>query len=595
MIKKRLAEVFKSYFKYFAFFYSYIGKRLFLIFCLSFLVGVVDALGLSMFIPLFEAAGNGGEGASTEFAQIITKLGIPFTVNNLLLLMVIFFSLKGVLRYVDFIFRNKVTQQFGSKIRSGLINAVANLRYSRFVHTDQGLIQNTVTVEVNNVISGYLLYASVVQNAIFLLVYIGLSFVSNWKFTLLIILGGYLSRLLLSPLYAQTRQISTKITSQNHVYLSQVLQQISNFKYLKSTGQMSSYVNKIKKSITLNENSQFNLAKISAIIMAFREPILVFFVCLTIFVQYNFVDQNLGSILLSLILFYRGFNSMMLIQSSWTGFIKYIGAIEHIQSFRKELLGYQESKKGETFPGFQNAVELNNVSFSFIDSTEVLKDISVTISKNTTVALVGKSGSGKTTLANLVSGILEPVKGEIRIDGKNIKDFDPESYRSNIGLISQETVVFNDSFYNNVTFWSDKTPENLTQFWDAVAKTDLQEFVEGLPENENTVLGDGGIIMSGGQRQRLSIARELFRKTPILILDEATSALDSQTERLIQENIDAIKGESTLLIIAHRLSTIKNADTILLLDHGRILSQGNFNELCTKSETFANMVALQEI
>jgi ABC-type multidrug transport system fused ATPase/permease subunit len=169
------------------------------------------------------------------------------------------------------------------------------------------------------------------------------------------------------------------------------------------------------------------------------------------------------------------------------------------------------------------------------------------------------------------------------------------TFQNRIGYITQEPVIFDDNVFNNVTFWDEKTPENLNRFWEALRKASILDFVESLPEKENAPLGNNGIMASGGQKQRLSIARELYKDIDILIMDEATSALDSETEKAIQENIDALKGQYTIIIIAHRLSTIKNADEIVLMSKGEIIDKGSFSELIGSNETFKRMVNLQEL
>src|SRR5690554_5091930 len=216
-------------------------------------------------------------------------------------------------------------------------------------------------------------------------------------------------------------------------------------------------------------------------------------------------------------------------------------------------------------------------------------------SKNQSVAFVGESGSGKTTLVNLISGLLKPNKGQVKIDGTNLDELKKSSYQSRIGYIAQEPVIFNDTIFNNVTFWAEPTEENKTKFYEAITKASIAEFIGTLKNKENTLLGNNGINLSGGQKQRISIARELYKDIDILILDEATSALDSETEKEIQTNIDALKGNYTILIIAHRLSTIKNTDMVYLMDKGKIVGQGNFAQLAQNSERFRKMVELQEI
>ena len=170
-----------------------------------------------------------------------------------------------------------------------------------------------------------------------------------------------------------------------------------------------------------------------------------------------------------------------------------------------------------------------------------------------------------------------------------------DSYQKRIGYIAQEPVVFSDTIFNNITFWDSPNEENIKRFQKAIEQASIKKFIEELPEKENTLLGNNGINLSGGQKQRISIARELYKEIDILILDEATSALDSETEREIQENIDKLKGNYTIVIIAHRLSTIKSADVICLMDQGRLSDQGNFDELIIKSDKFKRMVELQEI
>ena len=175
------------------------------------------------------------------------------------------------------------------------------------------------------------------------------------------------------------------------------------------------------------------------------------------------------------------------------------------------------------------------------------------------------------------------------------KEYNYDSYRSKIGYISQESVIFNDNIFNNITFWDKPTPENMQRFWEILELVSLDDFVQSLPEKEITPLGDNGMLISGGQRQRISIARELYKKAEILIMDEATSALDSETERIIRENIDSLHGRYTMIIIAHRLSTIKNADKIYLLERGKVTASGKFEDMIEFSERFKRMVALQEV
>jgi ABC-type multidrug transport system fused ATPase/permease subunit len=243
---------------------------------------------------------------------------------------------------------------------------------------------------------------------------------------------------------------------------------------------------------------------------------------------------------------------------------------------------------------YRKNIEIKGLNFAYGNKL-VLKDINITINKNETIAFVGESGSGKSTLANLLITLLHPQSGEILLDGVSLFSYNLNTFRSKIGYIAQEPIIFTDTIYNNVTFWADKTEENLKRFWDVIGKVALLPYMAGLEKKEDTLLGDNGMLVSGGQKQRISIARELFKDIEILIMDEATSALDSETENFIQDSINALHGKYTMVIIAHRLSTIKNADKIYLLEEGKVSSEGNFNALISNSATFSRMVSLQNM
>ncbi len=596
MIKNRLISVLKSNFKYLAFFYKYLRLKVLYIITLSVFVSLLDVLSLSMFIPLFEAASGGGDKENPSVVQAyLDQFGISLTINNILLIMLIFFLFKGLARYFDVFFRARISAFFIKRMRFRLLNLISNLRYSKFIMTDQGTIQNVVSVEAAGVLTAYQLYISVFQNFIFVIVYIAMSFLSNANFTLIVIIGGVISRFVLTKFYSRSKTISYAITEKNNAFLSLVLQQITNFKYLKSTAVMPKYVKKINANINETEDEQLKIGYITAGVLASREPIIILFLVAAIYIQVNVFLGELSTIILSLLLFYRAFSSLMMVQSSWMGFLKYTGSLTQIEIFESKLAKEQETYSGETFPGIKDNITLKDVNFSFLEEQTIINGLSHTISKNSTVAIVGKSGSGKTTLVNLLSGLLTPDSGEILIDGVDLRKYNIDTYRQNIGLISQETVVFNDTIFNNVTLWADRNQENINRFFEVIQKVDLHDFVEESRLKEETLLGDSGVIMSGGQRQRLSIARELFKKTELLILDEATSALDSHTEKLIQESIEIIKGQATIIIIAHRLSTVKSADKIVLLKEGQIEASGNFKDLIDKSPTFASMVKMQEM
>jgi len=218
----------------------------------------------------------------------------------------------------------------------------------------------------------------------------------------------------------------------------------------------------------------------------------------------------------------------------------------------------------------------------------------IKIESKSIVAIVGKSGSGKSTLASLMTGVLKPTQGQINLGDDNYIDIDQEKLRTQIGYVTQENVIFTDSIRNNITLWEPSASANDYKLNQVLASASLTDFIEELEEGLDTQLGDNGLTVSGGQRQRICIARELYRDIKMLILDEATSSLDSATESKIQSSIESLRGELTLVIVAHRLSTIRKADLILVIDKGSIIESGNYEDLKSLNGTFNQMIKSQE-
>lgn len=253
----------------------------------------------------------------------------------------------------------------------------------------------------------------------------------------------------------------------------------------------------------------------------------------------------------------------------------------------------QDNSNAKTVDSFTSQIEFRNVSFAYNAATPVLKNISFSLQKGKTIALVGPSGGGKSTIADLIPRFYDPTTGEIRMDGIDIKTLTQESLRRQMGVVTQEAILFNDTILNNITFGTNATKEEVI----AAAKiANAHEFIMQQPDAYETIIGDRGGKLSGGQRQRISIARAILKNPPILLLDEATSALDTESEKLVQEALFRLMKNRTSLVIAHRLSTIQNADEILVIKDGQIAERGTHQSLYEQENgIYRNLVLLQEV
>jgi subfamily B ATP-binding cassette protein MsbA len=261
----------------------------------------------------------------------------------------------------------------------------------------------------------------------------------------------------------------------------------------------------------------------------------------------------------------------------------------------KEILDSQpqivDIPKASVLPKVQGNIEFQNVTFSYNEAKPVLLDVSFEVKATEMVALVGLSGSGKTTIINLLSRFYQPTSGSILIDGIDIREVTLNSLRSNIGLVTQELILFNDTVRNNIAYGLEETP--MEEIIATAKSAKAHGFISELPQGYDTIIGEKGALLSSGQRQRLAIARALLKDPPILILDEATSALDSESERLIQAAMNNVLRDRTAIVIAHRLSTIRNADKILVVDRGKIAETGKHAQLCQYDGIYKKLYELQ--
>jgi subfamily B ATP-binding cassette protein MsbA len=248
---------------------------------------------------------------------------------------------------------------------------------------------------------------------------------------------------------------------------------------------------------------------------------------------------------------------------------------------------------GAKIEEFKDSIEFRNVRFQYEENHDVLTGINFTVKKGQTVALVGPSGGGKSTTSDLIPRFYDVMDGEVLVDGKNIKDYNLQSLRNVMGIVSQETILFNDSIENNIRLGNESA--TLEEVERAAKIANAHDFIMETTDGYQTNIGDRGTKLSGGQRQRLSIARAILKNPEILILDEATSALDTESEKLVQEALNKLLAGRTSVVIAHRLSTIKSADKIIVIDQGRIVEEGTHAELIENNGVYAKLVNLQQM
>jgi len=267
-----------------------------------------------------------------------------------------------------------------------------------------------------------------------------------------------------------------------------------------------------------------------------------------------------------------------------------LAAASRIFEMLDEEVAIEEKPGAKKIPSVKNDIVFSDVSFKYTD-TEVLSNISFKAKSGNVMAFVGPSGAGKTTLISLIARFYDPNEGSVKIDGADIRDVELQSLRNQIGIVTQETVLFNDTVSANIAYGNKDI--DINKVIESAKTANAHDFIMKMPQQYNTVIGERGFKLSGGERQRLAIARAVFKNPPILVFDEATSQLDSKAEKLVQEAIDRLMEGRTVFVIAHRLSTIKHADTIVVMENGKIIDMGAHDELLARGGLYKKLYTMQ--
>lgn len=587
---------------YLGVFQSYLGSRMYLIFLLGLGAALADGFGILMLLPLLQSMDGvdaaSPSGVSQALAEIFKALGVENSTIAVLVFIGVAFLVKGGLLFAAGAYRAYLEAQLMCEIKGRLFDDYARMNYTYYTSRDTGHFINVINSQANQFYSAFNAMTSMGSTLITTVIYLGLAFFVAWRFGLMALGLGIALLLLFRSLSVYVRRLSRK-TSNQQGYLDKLLiQALQSFKYLSATAQTARVRTAVIATIHRLTDYQARAGVVNSFTAAIREPISVFFIILIVIVQLIVLDQPLAPIMVSIILFHRGLASVLAVQGNWQGTLSFVGAVEMVRDEFSALAQHREHSGDRELKTLSQGISLRDVHFAYQSGhVDVISAVSLDIPACTSVALVGESGAGKSTLADIFTLMLRPTRGEVWIDGVPGEEIQLASWRRQIGYVSQETVVFDDTIANNICLWDGDITEDhelLARVREAAQQAHIDTFIESLPDAYQTMVGDRGVRLSGGQRQRLFIARELFKHPSLLILDEATSALDSESEHAIQKSIDALKGRVTVVIIAHRLSTIRNVDHVFVFDRGRLIEQGSYQALRDAESTqFGKMIAMQ--
>lgn len=590
---------------YFRVYSRYIGRRMYIVFGLTLLTAFTQGFGITLLLPLLrssQAGGNTEEMGTAErvLHSLLEGMGIADYMPGILAFIAVVFIVKGGLQFTKSGYIGYLQSRLLRELKTKMFDAYNAMDYQYYMQNNTGHFINIINRRVNRFFQSFNKFTAFLSQAVTTTSYFAFAFAIAWKFALMALGIGLAVVFFFKYLNNYVRHLSRLRSSEMSQLNKLLVQSLQAYKYIVSTGQTRHLRSGVVKSVNRLTGYSFRQSLASSFTNAIREPFSVLLVVGLIIVQVMVFGEPVAPIFVALLLFHRGMQSMISVQSSWQNTMNRAGSVEMVDQEFTKVENRREESGPRKLGRFSRGVEFEDVCFAYNEEDgDVLHDVSLTIPVNTTVAFVGESGAGKSTLIDMLTLLLRPRTGQLRIDGVPGTDVDLESWRSQIGYVSQETVVFDDTVANNISLWEGDVEED--EALDERVRVAAEQayaagFIEDLPDGYQTVVGDQGVRLSGGQRQRLFVARELFKQPNLLILDEATSALDTESERYIQSSIDALKGEVTVVIIAHRLSTIKNVDHVYVMDEGYVVEEGPYHELRGHEESrFREMVEMQRL
>lgn len=511
-------------------------------------------------------------------------------------IIVLMFLLKNVTTYFATYHLAKIRSGVVRDLRKAIYNKVLQLPMSFFTTEKKGNILSKSTNDIQEIEKSILgALEMMFRDPPKFFLYLITLFIMSWQLTLFVLVLLPISGFLISRIAKSLKRKAKKGQIKLGDVLTLLEETLSGIRIIKAFNAEEELSGKFNKE----NDSHFRINTKIQRRQALASPL----------------SEFMGAILISLILWFGGrlvlnpeptltgefFITFIVIfsqlispaKSFSTAFFKIqkgAASLDRIKELLKEDLRVKEIKNPKILPPLANSIEFRNVGFKY-DQDFVLKDINLKINKGEMVALVGPSGGGKSTLADMLPRFYDPTEGEILIDGENIKNLKIQDIRDQMGIVTQESILFNDSVFNNITLGSDETREE--PVIEAAKIANAHEFILQSKDGYNSKVGERGGKLSGGQRQRISIARAVFKNPPILILDEATSALDTESEKQVQEALDNLMENRTTLVIAHRLSTIQHADKIVVIENGNIVQIGKHDELVTQQGVYKKLFDLQ--
>lgn len=530
--------------------------------------------------------------------ESIASVGPEWTLAILALLLIVMTGLKTGTSYLSSYFMVPLRSGIVRDLRNYVYDKITALPISFFTAERKGDVMARMSGDVAEIESSVMASLDMMfKNPVMIIACISMMLVISWQLTIFVFILLPVAGYVMGRVGKRLKQKSLAGQNQWGVLMSNIEETLGGLRIIKAFNAEDKVITRFHRENEVFRRLSNSVARRQALAHPMSEFLGTIAISLVLWFGGSLIlsghtEMSAASFIYYMITFYNIINPAKDLSKAAYSIQKGLASMERIDKILSTDNPIKDPKEPLPAPTLKKAIEYRNVSFSY-GSNEVIHDVSLTIPAGSTVALVGQSGSGKSTLADLLPRFYDTDKGSVEIDGEDIRRFRVHDLRQLMGNVNQEAILFNDTFYNNITFGVDNaTTEDVI----AAAKiANAHEFIEASENGYDTMIGDRGCRLSGGQRQRLSIARAILKNPPILILDEATSALDSESEHLVQQALDRLMKDRTTIVIAHRLSTIRNATMICVMNEGRIVESGTHDELISRDGYYKHLVEMQSV
>jgi len=577
-------------------------KFILVAFVLSVGVSLSETIGVTLVFPLLEGI-KGGSATQMSFpfncvSSYFVGMDMRTRIQTVALLLVLIFGIKGILTYLNNLVSSRLLLLITKYLRIQCFNRIVYMKMGSFNSKRFG---DMVTLFVNHAsaVSGIVYnFVTLFPRLITIIMLVSVLFLLSWQMTLTALVLIVFSMLILLGIGKLAERAGKAIEMSYKKMNCTILDALMGMKVIRLFNREKNFVESFDRDAENTRMSEFKQQKINGLVPPLFEftgvTSLALIMLIGSLVLSRYSDASLQVLMLFMVVLFRILpqtsfinSTQVLIKGSWHYLIQFC-------AFIKEEKNIFLINGGRNFAGLKQSIEISNLTFGYnLNESIILNRISCFIHKGSKIGIVGPSGGGKSTITELLLRFYDPQIGQILIDGIDLKEYDWHSWRKRIGVVTQDSFLFNDTIALNIAFANPEASQK--EIEQAAKRAHIHDFIEGLPKGYKTQIGERGVRLSGGQRQRICIARAILLEPEILIFDEATSSLDTESERIVQEALDDVSKGKTVITIAHRLSTVFNSDVIFVIESGKLTQKGSHKELFEQEGVYRNLVQMQSL